>query len=163
MNLLQIDKKVFSTKTNKNRCIEDETNLPIWANLPSRRNGRFPDQSNAKHVKYDEFFCSKIFHCNCVSAGFPYFNQLSLCWLRSNHFCEDVKDHKYLAGQIVQLQMTPKPRLHGSFSWNPHQRWQFSRDCDGCEGGGDGGYGGYGYGGGGGDMIMRNSQCHPLS
>ena len=51
-----------------------------------------------------------------VTAGFPYFNQLSLCWLRSNHFCEDVKDHKYLAGQIVQLQMTPKPRLHGSFS-----------------------------------------------
>ena len=39
----------------------------------------------------------------------------------------------------------------------------FLRDCDGCEGGGDGGYGGYGYGGGAGDMIMRNSQCHPLS
>ena len=37
----------------------------------------------------------------------------------------------------------------------------FLRDCDGCEGGGDGGYG-YGYGGGD-DMIMRNSQCHPLS
>ena len=35
----------------------------------------------------------------------------------------------------------------------------FLRDCDGCEGGGDGGYG---YGGGD-DMIMRNSQCHPLS
>ena len=65
-------------------------NLSIWANLPSRRNGRFSDQSDAKHVKYDEFFCSKIFHCNCVTAGFPYFNQLSLCWLRSNHFCEDM-------------------------------------------------------------------------
>ena len=38
----------------------------------------------------------------------------------------------------------------------------FLRDSDGCEGGGDGGYGGYGHGGGG-DMIMRNSQCHPLS
>ena len=39
----------------------------------------------------------------------------------------------------------------------------FLRDCDGCEGGGDGGYGGYGHEYGGGDMIMRNSQCHPLS
>ena len=28
-------------------------NLSIWANLPSRRNGRFSDQSDAKHVKYD--------------------------------------------------------------------------------------------------------------
>ena len=50
----------------------------------------------------------------------------------------------------------------GVFPESHTKNGNFLCDCDGCEGGGDGGYGGYGYGGGD-DMIMRNSQCHPLS
>ena len=75
MNLLQIKKFVFSTKTNQNRYIFKERlwrwNLSIWANLPSRRNGRFSDQSDAKHVKYDEFSAVKYFTVIVLLPDFP--------------------------------------------------------------------------------------------